>query len=232
MLAAARKPPIGAAPGKAAPVHYPDSDGLPMAENTVQYDWIVKLKENIDALIPDFVAGDLFWYPVEGDNRTRVAPDVMVAIGRPKGPRSSYLQWDEDGIAPQVVFEVQSPGNTLREMYRKLNFYDRYGVSEYYVYNPDDRALIVCLRVGDRLTEIPIESSFKSPLLGIEFRLGEDLEVYGPSGQPFLGAQELFQQVQAERQKAEAERQKAEAERQRAEALAAKLRALGIDPDA
>ncbi|GIV99708.1 Uma2 family endonuclease [Roseiflexus sp.] len=40
------------------------------------------------------------------------------------------------------------------------------------------------------------------------------------------------QRAEAECQRAEAERQRAEAERQRAERLAARLRALGIDPDA
>ena len=65
------------------PVIYPDSDGQPIAENTRQFDWIVTLVVNLQAMFannPDvFVAGDLFWYPVEGDNRTRLAPDALVA---------------------------------------------------------------------------------------------------------------------------------------------------------
>ncbi len=76
-----------------------------------------------------FVAGDLLWYPVEGDNKTRQAPDVMVAFGRPKGERGSYQQWKENNIPPQVVFEILSPGNTPTEMTRKLLFYDRHGRS-------------------------------------------------------------------------------------------------------
>ena len=63
-----------------------------------------------------FVAGDLLWYPVEGKPSIRTAPDVMVVFGRPKGDRGSYKQWEEDGIAPQVVFEVLSPGNRAGEM--------------------------------------------------------------------------------------------------------------------
>ncbi|TYQ25486.1 hypothetical protein [Pseudanabaena sp. UWO310] len=39
-----------------------------------------------------FVAGDLFWYPVEGQSVIRRAPDVMVVFGRPKGARGSYIQ--------------------------------------------------------------------------------------------------------------------------------------------
>src|SRR5262249_37507082 len=51
-------------------IEYPDSDGEPMAENTLQFKWIVTIKEGLDGVFrhdPNvFVAGDLFWYPVEG----------------------------------------------------------------------------------------------------------------------------------------------------------------------
>jgi Uma2 family endonuclease len=60
----------------------------------------------------------------------------MVAIGRPKGHRGCYKQWEEGGIAPQVVFEVLSPSNSVKEMNDKRAFYDTYGVEEYYVYDP------------------------------------------------------------------------------------------------
>ena len=74
-----------------APVVYPDSDGEPMSDNTLQYDWIVTLQGNLDRLLPDhFVAGDLLWYPVEGRPNLRQAPDVLVALGRAKGHRGRY----------------------------------------------------------------------------------------------------------------------------------------------
>ncbi|MDM8522714.1 hypothetical protein QUF80_05015 [Desulfococcaceae bacterium HSG8] len=67
-------------------VFYPESDGKPMADNTRQYRWIVKIKEGLEILFADdpdvFVAADLLWYPTEDDNKTRAAPDVMVALGR------------------------------------------------------------------------------------------------------------------------------------------------------
>ncbi len=70
-------------------VIYPDSDGQPIANNTIQFGWIVEIKQNIEWLFADdpnvFVAGDLFWYPVEGRNKIVNAPDVMVVLGRPKG---------------------------------------------------------------------------------------------------------------------------------------------------
>ena len=82
------------------------------------------------------MAGDLLWYSVEGNNKLRQAPDVMVVFGVEKGDRGYYQKCQENNIAPQVVFEILSPGNTPKEMNRKLLFYNRYGVEEYYIYDP------------------------------------------------------------------------------------------------
>jgi Uma2 family endonuclease len=129
---------------------YPDSDGQPMADNMKQFRWIVAIKENLEWLFaeaPDvFVAGDLLWYPVEGDPKIRMAPDVLIVFGRPKGDRGSYRQWQEENVTPQVVFEILSPGNRLKEMLEKLKFYDRFGVEEYYIYNPDNQELTGLVR--------------------------------------------------------------------------------------
>jgi hypothetical protein len=74
---------------------YPDSDGQPIAANTLQFEWITSIKGGLDAMFRDrpdvvFVTGDLFWYPTEGQNTTCTAPDALVVIGRPKGYRGSY----------------------------------------------------------------------------------------------------------------------------------------------
>jgi Uma2 family endonuclease len=217
-------------------IEYPDSDGQPMADNTKQFRWIVTIKENLELLFMHepqvFVAGDLLWYPVEGDNTTRQAPDVMVAFGRPKGDRGSYRQWQEGGIAPQVVFEILSPGNRFGEMLRKLGFYDRYGVEEYYIYDPDKFELTGLLREDDGLSMVEDMNGWVSPKLQIRFQLtSETLELYRPDGQRFLTYSEIGQQLEQERQRAEAERQRAEAERQRAERLAEQLRAAGLEPE-
>ena len=194
---------------------YPDSDGQPMADNTKQFRWIVLIKENLELLFANdpevFVAGDLLWYPVEGHPEIRVAPDAMVVFGRPKGDRGSYRQWEEDNIAPQVVFEILSPGNRLREMTRKWEFYDRYGVEEYYIYDPDDNELEGLQRQEGRLRVIPEIDHWVSPRLEIKFvPTPETLEIYCPDGRKFLSTLEL---------------------EQRAEKLAAQLRALGVEPD-
>jgi Uma2 family endonuclease len=176
---------------------YPESDGQPMAENTEQYEWLVKIKENLEVLFADdpnvFVAGDLFWYPVADRRITGpLAPDVMVVIGRPKGRRGCYKQWEEGGIAPQVVFEVRSPSNSQQEMAEKRAYYDTYGVEEYYVYDPPANTLEVWLRQDGRLGRVSHLKGWTSPRLGIRFALsGETLEIFDPQGQPFLTTVEL-----------------------------------------
>ncbi|MFB2877844.1 Uma2 family endonuclease [Floridanema aerugineum] len=201
---------------------YPDSDGQPMSDNTKQFRWIIVIKENLEILFANnddvFVAGDLLWYPVEGNNKIRQAPDAMVVFGRPKGDRGSYKQWTENNIPPQVVFEILSPGNRAGKMADKLLFYQRYGVEEYYIYDPDDIELVGLQRSGDWLEKIEQINGWVSPLLGIRFELKEDtLEIYRPDGQKFLTPVELDRLREAERQRAEQEHERAEQERQRAE---------------
>ena len=164
-------------------VIYPDTDGLPMANNTDQFRWILVIEQNLEWMYADdenvFVAGDLFWYPIEGRSNIVNAPDVMVAFGISKGRRSSYQQWNESGIAPQVVFEILSPSNTQDEMEKKLLFYDRHGVEEYYIYNPTNNQLRGWLRGQDGLDAIALMANYVSPRLGIRFDLsGDELQIY------------------------------------------------------
>ncbi len=210
-------------------VIYPESDGQPMADNTKQFRWIVVIKQNLDWLYADdsnvFVAGDLLWYPVEGRNTIVNAPDVMVVFGRPQDDRGSYKQWEEEGIAPQVVFEIRSPSNSQIEMDKKLLFYDRYGVEEYYIYNPNKNVLNGWLRAEDGLDAIEQMNGWVSPRLGIRFNLsGEELQIYRPDGNKFYSYVEICQLLEQEQQRTEQERQRAEQAEQRVEEMEALLK--------
>jgi Uma2 family endonuclease len=225
------------------PIEYPDDDGLPMADNTLQYETIVTIKGNLDAQYRHdknvFVGGNLLWYPVEGHPTIRQAPDVLVAFGRPKIYRGSYKQWLEDGIAPQVVFEILSPGNRPEEMDRAFEFYDRYGVDEYYIYDPDEVEMMGWQRMAGILETIMPMHNHVSKLLGIRFDLTRnELVIFGPGGKPFRSFVEIVEhqekaenQFARERKRAEREKIRAEQEKIRADRLAAQLKALGVDPD-
>ncbi len=246
-------------------IEYPDSDGLPMADNTLQFQWIVTIQGSLDWIFRDrpdvFVAGDLLWYPVEGNNKLRAAPDAMVVFGRPKGYRGSYMQWREDNLPPQVVFEVLSPGNRPREITRKFQFYDTHQVQEYYVIDPDHNFIDGWIRQAGVLREIDALDGWVSPRLGIQFQIGEGqpVRILQPDGTPFLTYQEAraltnearqhaeHESARAEQESARAEQEsvraeqesaraafeatRAEQESARADRLADKLRALGIEPN-
>ncbi len=218
---------------------YPDSDGQPMAENTLQYRWIVRLVSNLRRLLNDqtaFVAGDLLWYPVpvEVPPAPAQAPDAMVVLGRPDSERGSYKQWEEENIAPQVVFEILSPSNSAREMLAKQAFYSQYGVLEMYFYDPETFDFWGLIRPSSDQDFAPIMAMnvpWVSPLLGIRFEIFDTgLEVFYPNGDRFQDPEVVIverEQLQQERDRAQQERDRAQEERDRA---FAKLRELGIDP--
>jgi hypothetical protein len=218
-------------------IEYPDSDGLPMADHTLQCRCMITFFGGIEAIYLDdpnvFVACNLLWYPVQGEPTIRLAPDVLVAFGRPKGDRGSYMQWKEDDVPLQVVFEILAPGNRPGEMRRKRLFYEQYGVEEYYTYDPDDGALEGWRRVRNRLSKIRKMAGFVSPRLGIRFDPGtgpDSLRIIGPDGKLFLTFAELVQKSQRIERLAEALSERASAADERAEeqsrlALAADERA-------
>lgn len=217
---------------------YPESDGQPMADNTLQFRWIVLIKENLEILfaaIKDvFVAGDLLWYPVR--KAPGCAPDIMVVFGRPACDRGSYLQWEEGNIAPQVVFEILSPSNSKEEMNKKRDFYEKHGVEEYYLYDPETNNFQGWLRSKKTFKKITNINGWISPRLQTRFVLTTTLEIYRPDGRKFLTSVELEQRaLDAEQRALGAEQralgaeQQAEIERQRYQELLRQLQDRGIE---
>jgi Uma2 family endonuclease len=211
-------PPAAAGEG----IHYPDSDGKPVAENTKQARWITVLFGNLCALFRDaadvFIAMDLFGYAAEGHPEVRTAPDVLAVFGRPKGDRGSYKQWEEGGVPITVVFEVLSPGNTVPEMADKFAFYEDHGVEEYYIYDPDTNRLQAFVRRGEALVRVRRLDGYLSPRLGIRFDLsGPEMAVLAPGGRRFL----TFEGLESERERERHARLAAEARAENAEQRAA-----------
>ncbi len=117
-------------------------------------------------------------------------------------------------------------------MLKKQEFYDDYGVEEYYIYDPDRNDLHGLLRTGEGLRAIEEIEDWVSPRLGVRFVLtASTLELYRPDGRRFLSFLELEERAEEAEQRAEEAEQRAEETEQRAERLAAQLRALGIDPE-
>ncbi len=179
-------------------IDYPDSDGQPMADNTQQFRAHCHPSRATSTLSsptgptsssPATCSG----MPSKGTLPSGWPLTCWWSFGRPKGDRGSYKQWEEGGIAPQVVWEVLSPGNTAVEMTEKRDFYQRHGVVEYYEYDPDRGLLRGWLRNGDVLEPVPQMQGHTSPLLSVRMVLDEleDLVLYRPDGTRFLSFMQL-----------------------------------------
>ena len=227
------KPPVG------EDVHYPDSDGHFLPDNSLQANAIVNIRV---ALGRHFlhaervvIEGDLFIYYIEGDPDSKIAPDVFVVLDHEVKDRPSYMVWKE-GRVPDFALEVISPSSDIRNAEYKRDLYEQLGFGEYFLFQPDPDRPAPRL-VGHRLTGGRYESvlpesggELRSEALGVLFRSdGKNLRVRDavtgkdyPCGPREIGereeALELKVRIEADARRAEADaRRRAEA-RVRAEA--------------
>lgn len=121
------------------PIHYPESDGKPMAETDVHIDTLIYLREALKAYFGAeprvYVAGNMLLYYEEGNPAACVAPDVFVVRGVTKQERRTYKLWEEEQ-SPTVVFEITSRSTRLEDLGTKRALYAMLGVQEYFLYDP------------------------------------------------------------------------------------------------
>ncbi|MCS6830656.1 MAG: Uma2 family endonuclease [Armatimonadota bacterium] len=146
-------------------VHYPVSDGKPIAETPEHVEAMLYL---LDALMRYFaeredvyVAGNQFMYWIEGNPSRRVAPDVYVVFGVPRRPwHPAWKVW-ETGKAPDVIFELTSRSTAPEDLGRKYRLYQRLGVKEYILIDVTREYLIEPViqyrLVGQEYQQVPNE---------------------------------------------------------------------------
>ena len=142
------------APPDPEEVEYPASDGQPMGETGIHVNAILLLFPELADALPttDFLAADMFWYWEKGKPKSCVAPDVMVVKGVGRAFRRSFFTWREGGAIPCVVFEMASENTWREDMGEKHQLYERLGVREYIVFDPEGEYLEPRLQ-GFRLVE-------------------------------------------------------------------------------
>ena len=172
-----------------------------MADNTDQAEEITDDFQTLRIFLRDreevLVASNLLVYYREGDNETRITPDVMVAFGRPRGFRGSYKIWEEGNHPPDWVLEIASEGTVKVDVEEKPATYAEIGVQEYWQYDPTggllDQRLQGWRLTGLGYTELPqvrvagAEIAIYSEVLGLRLEFdGERLRFWDPVGKRYL----------------------------------------------
>ena len=212
---------------------YPDSDGLPMTESDITRDYLIYGVEALDryfqAVADVYVSGNLFIYYEQGNPRAVVSPDVFVIFGVEKKKRSSYKTWEEKGKVPDFILEITSRTTASEDRGIKKGLYAYLGVREYFQYDPTADYLSPSLQgfrlMGENYLPIAAECHDNRTIIAAE-TLGLDLCLTADGAMRFYDPQ-TGQKLLSPREMDEAKHQA----EQRAERLAAKLKALGLDPD-
>ena len=120
-----------------AGVEYPTSDGRPVAESPLHYkrlsDAQQALTKRFESQPCVYVGVNMLVYDHEGDPKRSLSPDLFVALDVEERDRDVYKLWEDE--SPAFVLELTSK-TTHREDERKKARYSRWGVAEYFLYDP------------------------------------------------------------------------------------------------
>ena len=145
-------------------------------------------------------------------------PDLFLVKNTERRPRNSWVVWEEGGRYPDLIVELLSDSTASVDRTAKKQLYqDHFRTPEYFWFHPETLEL-----AGFRL-----DDGVYKPILGDDrdWRWSEQLGLY-------LGVhQGQLRYFDQEGVLVAAPAEEAQQEHRRAETLAARLRALGIDPD-
>jgi hypothetical protein len=200
----------------------------------------------------------IYWrmtQPPELPERGSEAPDWFLVLDVPpllEGRfRRSYVLWQEL-IPPLLILEfVSGDGSEERDRrpgIGKFWIYERAIRPAYYgIYEVDPGRIEMQQLVRNRFRPLPATAQGRYPIeeLGVELGLWQGSYVnaevpwmrwWDAQGQLLLTGEERAEKererAEKERERAEKERERAREEHERADRLAAKLRELGVDPEA
>ncbi|NEP14684.1 MAG: Uma2 family endonuclease [Symploca sp. SIO2C1] len=230
----------------------PCDDGIPM--ETQRH--FMQMQMLIDTLFSwlaqredGYVGGNMFLYfsAAQLKNEDFRGPDVFVVLGVPKGERRSWVVWDEEQ-APNVIIELLSESTATNDKTKKKQVYqDKVRVPEYFWYDPFNSEDWAGFNLQNGVYQ-PINKDEQERLVSQQLGLAlvrwqgyyKDVEATWLRWATLEGdliptpqeeAEQAQQQAEQVQQQAAQAQQQAEQAQQRAEQLAARLRAMGINPD-
>ncbi len=178
-------------------VHYPAELEKEMGETAFHYLLNSELFHLLRAFFKSSndiaVAANMMVYYDQGNPKKWLAPDVFVCFNVENKIRRTFKTWEE-GVFPQVVFEIASDSTFENDLGGKRLEYARLGVEEYYLLDPERQylpsSLMAFRREGGRLISANVENNrVLSPLLNIEIvDTGKSFRLFNPNTQEFLQA--------------------------------------------
>jgi Uma2 family endonuclease len=187
-------------------VYYPSEERKKMGETDYQHIQISILEQMLRLFFTDrkdvYLASDLIVYYEEGNPNRRFAPDLMVCFGTENKMRRTFKIWEEKTV-PQVVIEVVSKETWQRDVTVKRRLYERLGVTEYFVIDPEYKYLpsplfAYRLEFGELVRQSVENKRIFSQTLGLELvDTGKDFRLFNPETKEFLKtAVELAKEVE------------------------------------
>lgn len=185
-------------------VHYPESDGKPMAETDVHFECIVRVRDLLKQRYRGqrvYVGSNLMVYYVKGDPRKSVAPDNFVVKDGDPGQRRTFKIWEE-GRTLSTIFEITSASTRREDERTKPAIYSRIGVKELFLFDPTGDYLDPPLQGfrfvnGQKLPIVPdATGALESEELGLRLRVedGELMMYDAATGERLLTGQEAAEE--------------------------------------
>ncbi len=205
-------------PKKIEEIYYPESDGKPMAETDVHRTQMNYLIESLKLFFENkknaYISGNIMFYYEEGNPYKSFSPDVMVCFDVSPDDRRVYKLWEEKQF-PQVVFEISSRATWGEDLNKKWFLYQKFGVKEYYIFDPEydylPEPLIAYRLKKDELKQVKVKNGrVFSEQLGLEIvDTGKGLRLYDPEKKEFIQTlEEASEEIRRLREEIEKLKQK------------------------
>lgn len=176
-------------------IYYPAELEKEMGETAFHFLQISKLFHLLRGFFASrndlIIAANMMVYYDKGNIKKWLAPDIFVCFGVDNKLRRTFKTWEE-GVFPQVVFEIASETTFENDLGGKRLNYARLGVEEYYLLDPEREYLpspmMAFRRENGRLLSVNVENSrVFSPMLNLEIvDTGKSFRLFDPQQKEFL----------------------------------------------
>ncbi len=186
---------------------YPSEEKKKLGETDYQHIQISILEQQLRIFLSEkkdvYLASDLIVYYEEGNPNRRFAPDLMVCFDVENKKRRSYKIWEEK-VVPSVIIEVASEATWQKDVTTKRRLYEKLGVVEYYVIDPEYKyltqpMLAYRLEFGELVRQAIQNDRIFSEELNLELvNTGEDFRFFDVEKDEFISTVSDISTLKAE----------------------------------